>query len=602
MMDNNFATKILTKLNVLSHDSLFGNKKIIFNSSGIKDLPDGSCFSRILKFDSDININCESTIRYVGSFHVSGSDQNERTEFVRVQLKHLRDAGPKRSVLLVISPTGIKVCTLDGKSVLMAHALRRISFATCDPEHHQFSFLAREPNGPYNLQFCHSFLAKDLKVAEELSEVVGSAFRMAYAQQLQQTPLSSGSQLDRQPARLHSSPVHLGLAAFPTTCREDARPATRVCWSKKLMEKFKQNDSITSSTMELCNQSISSTSSESSNNSLQQPATNSSRLKQNNFPLDSWSSLGACSSSEENISPADVNSCKQIKDKPLMQKNLDVVQENVLGDDHRDNTRSPNECTSKVSSCDNATNVNVRVSSETKSYGFKPFKKYTLENSTQTPTAPPRSDTLNSLVDRFSKRSNQSLPDCSVPSSSSETGECSGASGGSQNTKDNEEVAASSSNTSPPTPPERYDSLYVAISEEKKLRGAPWFQAGIPREIALEILNQEPVGSFMVRESTSKPGCFALSLRVPREYHRSGIAHYLILRTHRGYKIKGFTKDFTTLSALITHHSVMPELLPCPLSLSRYNPSFRNHDSEDMVDSDYNLLSDFRKILSDLNV
>ncbi|KFM58093.1 SH2 domain-containing protein 5, partial [Stegodyphus mimosarum] len=55
----------------------------------------------------------------------------------------MRDTGRKKSVLLVVSLTGIKVCSLDGKSVLMAHALRRISFATCDPEHCQFSFLAR---------------------------------------------------------------------------------------------------------------------------------------------------------------------------------------------------------------------------------------------------------------------------------------------------------------------------------------------------------------------------------------------------------------------------------------------------------------------------
>jgi hypothetical protein len=42
----------------------------------------------------------------------------------------------------------------------------------------------------------------------------------------------------------------------------------------------------------------------------------------------------------------------------------------------------------------------------------------------------------------------------------------------------------------------------------------------------------------MVRESTSKPGCYALSLRVPREFQPSGIAHYLIMRTNKGYKIK----------------------------------------------------------------
>lgn len=70
---------------------------------------------------------------------------------------------------------------------------------------------------------------------------------------------------------------------------------------------------------------------------------------------------------------------------------------------------------------------------------------------------------------------------------------------------------------------------------------------------------------------------------------------------------QGFTKEFTTLTALITHHSVMPELLPCPLSLSRYNPSFVKTDSsKDFADidsdPDYNTLADFRKMMADLNV
>lgn len=88
----------------------------------------------------------------------------------------------------------------------------------------------------------------------------------------------------------------------------------------------------------------------------------------------------------------------------------------------------------------------------------------------------------------------------------------------------------------PPPLPERTDSLNN--KEEGELRMAPWFQAGIPREITLEVLGREPVGAFMVRESTSKPGCFALSLRVPRDFQPTGIAHYLIMRTNKGYKIK----------------------------------------------------------------
>ncbi|KAG5898890.1 hypothetical protein JTB14_003284 [Gonioctena quinquepunctata] len=138
----------------------------------------------------------------------------------------------------------------------------------------------------------------------------------------------------------------------------------------------------------------------------------------------------------------------------------------------------------------------------------------------------------------------------------------------------------------PPCLPERTDSLNSA---EGELRQAGWFQAGIPREIALEVLAREPVGAFMVRDSTSKPGCYALSLRVPRTFQASGIAHYLILESNKVYKIKGFTKEFSSLTSLITHHSVMPELLPCPLSLSRYQPNFVKSESEkDFADVDIN--------------
>ncbi|GBM66859.1 hypothetical protein AVEN_163766-1 [Araneus ventricosus] len=65
--------------------------------------------------------------------------------------------------------------------------------------------------------------------AEELSGIVGSAFRMAYAQQLQQTP----HQLEPQPARRRSpGPVLLGPAALLVTCRDDRspKPAARACW------------------------------------------------------------------------------------------------------------------------------------------------------------------------------------------------------------------------------------------------------------------------------------------------------------------------------------------------------------------------------------
>ena len=48
------------------------------------------------------------------------------------------------------------------------------------------------------------------------------------------------------------------------------------------------------------------------------------------------------------------------------------------------------------------------------------------------------------------------------------------------------------------------------------------------REIALEVLSEQDVGSFIVRDSTSHPNCFALSVKVPKFDNPSGISHYLI--------------------------------------------------------------------------
>ncbi|XP_034657609.1 G-box-binding factor [Drosophila subobscura] len=155
----------------------------------------------------------------------------------------------------------------------------------------------------------------------------------------------------------------------------------------------------------------------------------------------------------------------------------------------------------------------------------------------------------------------------------------------------------------------RLDNL--SLAEQQELKGAAWFQAGIPREISLEVLSRQSPGAFLVRQSSTKPGCFALSLRVPPPSPR--VAHYLILRTQRGYKIKGFTKEFSSLKALITHHSVMPELLPVPLTLPRPAHVRSHAQTQAQVYGSgggggggdfemYGSLNDFRNMMADLNV
>ncbi|XP_015606160.1 tensin-1 isoform X5 [Cephus cinctus] len=564
-------------------------------------------------------------VQYMGSFPVASPEIASRAEFVRTQLETLRYSDRSTSVLLIISLAGIKVCSPDGKSVQMAHALRRISYATCEPQHAQFSFLAREPRAHFSIQYCHSFITESPEQAEELNTIVGNAFRMAYVAQLQRQPIlqevisaqsSPAYRKDKQEHRtvwnkqlgsdsaIGSSGGVVGGCRSPSSnswLKSRTSPTFRTGSGSSVADMNVQLGSAGSPTLRLA--------------SVKTPNSIPGLRPSHNFtnvlgPIsneDGPKSISQQStpSSDESNSPTELNSYKRLTDKPPLIKRLAMGLtggRDVLGLNGEDDscplvsgsstptsptnrphsggyineaiidsegTRAPYNKIAPSESLDNSINASITT------------KNFNIENNRIGHNSP-NSGTETEFKSK--RRSQISTSSSSVPADGSTHG----------------------STPTPPPLPERIDSLNNR-SEEGELRKAPWFQAGIPREITLEVLSQEPEGAFMVRESTSKPGCYALSLRVPREFQPSGIAHYLIMRTNKGYKIKGFTKEFTTLTALITHHSVMPELLPCPLSLSRYNPSFVKSDSnKDFADidsdPDYNTLADFRKMMADLNV
>jgi len=54
----------------------------------------------------------------------------------------------------------------------MAHALKRIAFATCFPDHHQFTFIAREPKATTDEQFCHAFRARSAREVITITVVI----------------------------------------------------------------------------------------------------------------------------------------------------------------------------------------------------------------------------------------------------------------------------------------------------------------------------------------------------------------------------------------------------------------------------------------------
>lgn len=60
-------------------------------------------------------------------------------------------------------------------------------------------------------------------------------------------------------------------------------------------------------------------------------------------------------------------------------------------------------------------------------------------------------------------------------------------------------------------------------------------------------------------------------------------------------RAQGFNKEFSSLRALITHHSVMPEQLPVPLEMPRPASAMRRRHFDDF--DMYGSLSDFQKLM-----
>ncbi|XP_047343010.1 tensin-1-like isoform X5 [Vespa velutina] len=506
------------------------------------------------------------------SFSTSKQWQTRRKNNAVVALS-LSGRDRSTPVLLIVSLAGIKVCSPDGK-------------------------------------------------AEELNTIVGNAFRMAYVAQLQRQPIlqdvispqsSPHYRKDKQEHRTSWNKSLSGdnsIAGSGGGCRNSSSnswlksrtsPTSRSGSGSSAADMNVQLGSAGSPTLRLASvktpNSIPGLRPSHNFTNVLGPITNEDEPKS--------ISQQSTPSSDESNSPTELNSYKRLTDKPPLIKRLAMGLtggRDVLGLNGEDD------------SCPLVSGSSTPTSPSNRPHSGGYINEAIIDSEGTRPSYNKiqPSETIDNTINASITAKNFNIENNRIghnsPSSGTET-EFKSKRRSQISTSSSSVPADGSTHGSTPTPPplpERTDSLNNR-SEEAELRKAPWFQAGIPREITLEVLSQEPEGAFMVRESTSKPGCYALSLRVPREFQPSGIAHYLIMRTNKGYKIKGFTKEFTTLTALITHHSVMPELLPCPLSLSRYNPSFVKSDSnKDFADidsdPDYNTLADFRKMMADLNV
>ncbi|VDN20215.1 unnamed protein product [Gongylonema pulchrum] len=111
---------------------------------------------------------------------------------------------------------------------------------------------------------------------------------------------------------------------------------------------------------------------------------------------------------------------------------------------------------------------------------------------------------------------------------------------------------------------------------EKQLRQVAYFSGTAHRNRVVAALMEQDEGAFVIRLSESRRRCLALSVRVPFSHNSTGIAHYLIIRNDKGFKLKGPNKYFQSIPMLVTHHSVMPEQLPCRLMFVHWGNTWKS--------------------------
>lgn len=132
--------------------------------------------------------------------------------------------------------------------------------------------------------------------------------------------------------------------------------------------------------------------------------------------------------------------------------------------------------------------------------------------------------------------------------------------------------------------------------EAEDLTSASWYHCGIIGKFSVELLRHQTPGSFIIHKASHKSGNFILSLRVPSTSDK--VEHHLIVQSKQGYRFKGATKVFSTVTSLVTHHSVMSERLPVTLLLQRPSNLIKKYDKSD----DFYSLEDLGTIFTDLEM
>ncbi|KAJ0023144.1 hypothetical protein NQD34_003043 [Periophthalmus magnuspinnatus] len=158
------------------------------------------------------------TAEYVGSFPVDDCCLDDQIEQLHMQLKCLKACKSKRLVSLKFSIRGVKMYDEDETTLLMAHALRRVSLSTARPADSQFAFVSHNPGSTDAQLYCHVFKARHARAAQFLNLLLCRCFQLSYLEKHPEEAQgeSTGSAPRRNPSLLnHGFPLSVSaLVSF----------------------------------------------------------------------------------------------------------------------------------------------------------------------------------------------------------------------------------------------------------------------------------------------------------------------------------------------------------------------------------------------------
>jgi hypothetical protein len=114
-----------------------------------------------------------------------------------------------------------------------------------------------------------------------------------------------------------------------------------------------------------------------------------------------------------------------------------------------------------------------------------------------------------------------------------------------------------------------------------------WFAKNLNRTEAEFYLSNKEIGVFLVRQSETKLNCLVLSVKVAKYINANKVAHYLIVKSDKCFKLNGFQKQFADIQSLVTHCSVIRDMLPVLLNLKFYNQSITSTTNQEANSDNY---------------